>query len=312
MIVDVSILKSCHIHGKSKTIPGIDSLCNFNRIYLGYTMKTTHIIIIAVVAIVIMFSLIIGFGMMGMISAGNIGVIEIESVIVSSKYIVDDLKVFKDDPAIKAVIIRVDSPGGVVAASWEIYDEIRKVQEKKKVVVSMGTVAASGGYHISLPADVIVANPATLTGSIGVIMEFPIIEDLLKKIGVDFQIVKSKEYKDIGSPHRRMTEDEKALLKDVVLDVYDQFVETVVQHRHLPKDTVLKYADGRIFTGRQAYELGLVDTLGSFEDAVKIAGDLVGIDEPKLIYPPQRLSFIDLLIRPVERLLVPRIQYLWR
>jgi protease-4 len=275
-------------------------------------MKTTHIIVIAVVTIVIIFGLIIGFGMVGMISSGDIGVIEIESVIVSSKYIVNDLKAFKDDPSIKAVIIRVDSPGGIVAASWEIYDEIQKVQEKKKVVVSMGTVAASGGYHISLPADVIVANPATLTGSIGVIMEFPIIEDLLKKIGVDFQIVKSKEYKDIGSPHRKMTEDEKELLKDVVLDVYDQFVETVVKHRNLPKDTVLKYADGRIFTGRQAYELGLVDTLGSFEDAIKIAGDLVGIDEPKLIYPPQRLSFVDLLIRPMEKLLFPRMQYLWR
>lgn len=275
-------------------------------------MKTTHIIIIAVVTVVIVIGLTIGLGMKGIMSSGNIGVIEIESVIISSKYIVDDLKAFKDDPSIQAVIIRVDSPGGIVAASWEIYDEIQKLEEKKKVVVSMGTVAASGGYHISLPADVIVANPATLTGSIGVIMEFPIIEELLKKIGVDFQIVKSKEYKDIGSPHRRMTEEEKELLKDVVLDVYDQFVEAVVKHRNLPKDTVLKYADGRIFTGRQAYQLGLVDTLGSFEDAVKIAGDLVGIDEPELIYPPQRLSFVDLLIRPMEKLLSPRIQYLWR
>jgi protease-4 len=293
-------------------VTGIDSTVDFDTIYPGRAMKTKHIIIIAIVTVVIIFGLIVGFGMMGMMPSGDIGVIEIESVIVSSKYIVDDLKAFEDDPSIKAVIIRVDSPGGIVAASWEIYEEIEKLEEKKKVVVSMGTVAASGGYHVSLPADVIVANPATLTGSIGAIMEFPIIEDLLKKIGVDFQVVKSKEYKDIGSPHRRMTDEEKELLKDVVLDVYDQFVEAVVKHRNLPKDTVLKYADGRIFTGRQAYELGLVDTLGSFEDAVKIAGDLVGIDKPSLVYPPQRLSLVDLLIRPMEKLLVPRIQYLWR
>jgi protease-4 len=275
-------------------------------------MKTKHIIIIAVVTVVIVFGLIVGFGMRGIMSSGNIGVIEIESVIVSSKYIVEDLKAFKDNPSIHAVIIRVDSPGGIVAASWEIYDEIQKLEEKKKVVVSMGTVAASGGYHVSLPADVIVANPATLTGSIGVIMEFPIVEDLFKKIGVDFQVVKSKEYKDIGSPYRKMTEEEKELLKGVVLDVYDQFVEAVVKHRNLPKDTVLKYADGRVFTGRQAYQLGFVDTLGSFEDAVKIAGDLVGIEEPELIYPPQRLSFIDMLVRPAEKLFFPRMQYLWR
>jgi protease-4 len=275
-------------------------------------MKTKHIIIIAAVTVVIVFGLIVGFGMRGIMSSGNIGVIEIESVIVSSKYIVEDLKAFKDNPSIHAVIIRVDSPGGIVAASWEIYDEIQKLEEKKKVVVSMGTVAASGGYHVSLPADVIVANPATLTGSIGVIMEFPIVEDLFKKIGVDFQVVKSKEYKDIGSPYRKMTEEEKELLKGVVLDVYDQFVEAVVKHRNLPKDTVLKYADGRVFTGRQAYQLGFVDTLGSFEDAVKIAGDLVGIEEPELIYPPQRLSFIDMLVRPAEKLFFPRMQYLWR
>lgn len=275
-------------------------------------MKPTHIIIIVAAALAVFFGLIIGFGMKGFGSAGDIGVIEIDHFISFSKYIVKDLKNFREDPSIKAVIIRVDSPGGIVASSWEIYDGIKRLKEEKKVVVSMGTVAASGGYHVSLPADVIVANPSTLTGSIGVIMEFPIIQELLKKLGVDFEIIKSKEFKDIGSPHRRMTDKEKKLLQDVVLDVYDQFVEVVVEHRNLPKDSVLKLADGRIFTGRQAKEAGLVDTLGSFEDAIKIAGDLVGIEEPHLVYPPQRLSFIDLLIRPMEKLLLPRIAYLWK
>lgn len=276
-------------------------------------MKTTHIIIIAVISVVIFLSVIMFLGIKSFVPSGNIGVIEIENIITSSKFIVKDLKAFREDPSIQAVVIRVDSPGGIVAASWEIYDEIKKLKESKKIVVSMGTMAASGGYHISLPADIIVANPATITGSIGVIMEFPIFEELLRKLGINFQIIKSREYKDIGSPHRQMTDKEKELLKDVVLDVYDQFVEVVAQHRNLPMDSVLKFADGRIFSGRQAYKLGLVDTLGSFEDAVKIAGDMVGIEKPYLVYPPQRLSFIDLLIRPVEKLLLfPRIQYLWR
>ncbi len=143
-------------------------------------------------------------------------------------------------------------------------------------------------------------------------MQFPVIEELLKKIGIDFAVVKSQDYKDIGSPYRRMGDEEEKLLQEVVLDVYDQFFNATVEHRHLPKDSVLKFADGRILTGRQAKEIGLIDTLGSFEDAVEIAGDLVGIEKPRLIYSPKRFSFVDMFIKPMETLMMPKLQFLWR
>ncbi|UCG93370.1 MAG: signal peptide peptidase SppA [candidate division WOR-3 bacterium] len=275
-------------------------------------MKRLHIIIIVGVVIAVIIGLSIGLGMRGFTPSGSIGVIEIENMILSSKIIVKDLKNFADDPAISAVIMRINSPGGVAAATQEIYREVKKLQEKKKVIVSMGVVAASGGYYVALPADVIVANPSTITGSIGVIMQFPVIEELLKKIGIDFTVIKSKDYKDIGSPYRRMGDKEEELLQDVVLDVYDQFFNATVEHRNLPKDSVLKFADGRILTGRQAKEIGLIDTLGSFEDAVEIAGDLVGIEKPRLIYPPKRFSFVDMFIKPMETLMMPKLQFLWR
>ena len=275
-------------------------------------MKTIHIVIIVVVAVAILIGLIIGLGMKGMSYGGNIGVIEIENLITSSKYIVRDLKNFEDDPTIKAILIRVDSPGGGVAASQEIFQQVAKVAESKKVIVSMGAVAASGGYYISLPADVIVANPGTITGSIGVIMEFPVLKELLDKIGIEFEVIKSREYKDIGSRFRKMSKTEKELLKDVVVDVYEQFVEATAEFRDLSEDSVLKYADGRILTGRQAVDIGLIDTLGSFEEAVVIAGDMAGIKDPILVYPPRRMSFIDFFIEPVERMLTPRLSFLWR
>jgi protease-4 len=275
-------------------------------------MKTIHIVIIVVVAVAILIGLIIGFGMKAVNYGGNIGVIEIENVITSSKYIVRELKNFGEDPSIKAVLIRVDSPGGGVAASQEIYQQVKKVKAHKKVVVSMGAVAASGGYYVSLPADIIVANPGTITGSIGVIMEFPVLKDLLDKIGIEFEVIKSKEHKDIGSPFRKMNITERELLHDVVIDVYNQFVEATVKARSLPEDSVLKYADGRILTGRQALEVGLIDTLGSFEDAVAIIGELAGIKSPMLVYPPKRMSFIDFFIEPVERMLTPKLSFLWR
>lgn len=277
-------------------------------------MKKIHIIIIvvAVLVVVVVVGLVVGLSMKGYIPSGNIGVIEVEDIIYSSKTIVKDLKNFKDDPSIQAILVRVDSPGGGVAASQEIYEEIKKVKESKKVVVSMGAVAASGGYYISLPADIIVANPGTITGSIGVIMEFAILDELLKKLGINFEVIKSKEHKDIGSPFRKMSEKERKLLQDVVSDVYDQFVDATRENRGLSKDSVLKFADGRILTGRQARERGLIDTLGSFEDAVKIIGDLVGIEKPNLVYPPKRFSLIQLFTEPVEKILMPKIEYLWR
>lgn len=279
-------------------------------------MKKKYIIILGVVAGAITLGLLVGLAMRAMkqegLYGGQIGVIEVYDVIASSKYITEDIKEFRENPSIKAILLRIDSPGGGVAASQEIYEELRKTRETKKIVASMGAVAASGGYYIALPADVIVANPGTITGSIGVIMEFPVFKELLDKIGIEFEVVKSRDHKDIGSPFRKIDKEERDLLQDVILDVYDQFISATIEARGLARDSVLKYADGRIFTGRQARNLGFVDTLGTFYDAVDIAGNLVGIEDPLLVYPHRPMSFIDYLTEPVENLLKPSLQFRWR
>lgn len=277
-------------------------------------MKKTHIIIIVVIAVAVILGLIIGLGSRSatFVSSGSIGVIEIEGIITTSKRVVQDIKNFTENPDISGILVRVDSPGGGVAASQEIYEEIKKAKLQKKVVVSMGALAASGGYYVSLPADLIVANPGTITGSIGVIMQFPVFEELMRKIGIDYEVIKSKEHKDIGSPFRKMNEKDRKILQDVVTDVYDQFVLATCDARGLPRDSVVKFADGRIITGNQAKQLGLVDTLGTFEDAVKILGDMLGIQKPNLIYPPKRFSLIEMFTEPMEKIFIPKILYLWQ
>lgn len=274
-------------------------------------MQTKYIIIIAVI-IVVVLGVIFGVSMRLQPYGGNVGVVEINNIIYTSKNTVKDLKAFGDDPSIKAVVLRINSPGGIVAASQEIYDMVKRVHEKKPVISSMESVAASGAYYIALPSDVIVANSGTVTGSIGVIMEWPVLEKLLQKIGVEFEVIKSKEHKDIGSTYRRLTDQEKQLMQDLVTDVYDQFVTVTAEHRGMSIDSVSRYADGRVFTGRQAKKLGFVDTLGSFEDAVGIAGDLIGVPKPSLVYPPKRLSLIDIFITPMEHVMLPKLFFLWR
>lgn len=235
----------------------------------------------------------------GLPFGNRIGVIPIRGFIADSKSVVDQLKKYRKDDRVKAIILRIDSPGGGTAASQEIYREVQRTVSKKKVVVSMGNVAASGGYYVALAADKIVANPATLTGSIGVILDLPNFKELLKKIGVSRETVKSGTYKDIGSPVRAMTPEERRLLQEVIDNVYHQFVEVVVKGRRLTREQVEKIADGRIFTGEQAKRLGLIDELGSFEDAVDLTKKMVGLSgEVKLIYPEKkRFSFWDLIFR---------------
>ncbi|MGD9379694.1 MAG: S49 family peptidase, partial [candidate division WOR-3 bacterium] len=155
-------------------------------------MKTKHMILIAV-TIVVVLGIIFGVSMRGQAFGGNVGVVEINNIIFFSKGIIEDIKLFGDDPSVKAIILRINSPGGVVAASQEVYDVVKRQQENKPIIASMESVAASGAYYISLPCDVIVANPGTITGSIGVIMEWPVFEELFKKIGIEYEVVKSKE-----------------------------------------------------------------------------------------------------------------------
>jgi protease-4 len=215
----------------------------------------------------------------------KVGVIEMTGVIISATEILEDLRDFREDSAIKAIVLRIDSPGGSVAPSQEIHEAVKKTAEIKPVVVSMGSVAASGGYYIAVAGQQIVANPGTMTGSIGVIMEFANYEELLKKIGWQNIVVKSGRFKDIGSPNRPMSDADRQLLQTMIDDVQSQFVSAVAQGRNLSLEKVKEVADGRIMTGRQALAAGLVDKLGGLETAIDLAAELAGIDDPKVVYP---------------------------
>ena len=219
----------------------------------------------------------------------KVGVVRIEGVITDSREIIEQIDEFADDDGIRAVVLRIDSPGGGVAASQEIYRAVRQLQLKKKVIVSMGSVAASGGYLIAAAADRIVANPGTVTGSISAVMHFADVQELMKKVGVRSSVIKSGKFKDIGSPVRDMTAEEKQLIQGIVDDIYDQFVRTISEDRKIPLEKILSLADGRIFSGRQALHLKLVDELGGLQNAVLLAGRLAGIEgKPAVVYAEKK------------------------
>ena len=227
----------------------------------------------------------------------RVAVIPLSGLISDSEPVIEQLKKFGKDDSVKAIVLRIDSPGGGVGPSQEIYEEVKKVRAKKPVLASMGALAASGGYYIACAAQRVYANPGTMTGSIGVIMPFMNVKDLVEKIGVKGMTVKSGTFKDIGSPLRDMTPLERELLQGVVDNVHLQFVNAVADGRNLDRQDVLQIADGRIFTGEQAKELGLVDVLGNLEDAISDAGKLGKISgEPKVVTPPKKkISFLELL-----------------
>ncbi len=219
----------------------------------------------------------------------KIGVVKIEGILRNSKDTIRQLDKYEKDGSVKAVVLRVNSPGGAVVPSQEIYDKILQLKKSKKVVVSMGSVAASGGYYVACAADRIIANPGTITGSIGVIIQFSQIEDLLKKIGLKSTVVKAGRYKDVGSPVRDMTPDERSLIQGVIDDIHNQFIEVVLLNRNIPRKKVEDIANARIFTGRQALKIGLVDDLGNMEYAIDVASDLAGIEgEAEVIYPEKK------------------------
>ncbi len=236
-------------------------------------------------------------------SGDKIAVVEIKGVILDSEEIVRQLKKFHEDRSIQAILLRIDSPGGGVAASQEIYEEVRKIRETGKiVVVSMSSLAASGGYYVACGANKIVANRGTLTGSIGVISQFMQFDSLMGKIGITMNTIKSGKMKDAGNPFRRMTADDKEYFQSLMDDVHKQFIGVVEDEREIEHDTLVKYADGRVFTGEQALELGLVDTLGTFEDAVGIAAELAGISgEPSIVKEAKKkTTLFDLLMNDAE------------
>ncbi len=251
----------------------------------------------------------------------KIGVVEVFGVIADSRQVIEQLHDFRDNDHIKAIVLRVDSPGGGVGPSQEIHDEVKLIDLKKPVVVSMGSVAASGGYYIASSAREIVANPGTITGSIGVIMEFANFKEVLDKIGLSSVVVKSGEYKDIGSPSREMTETEREILQNLIDDVHSQFVASVAEGRGLGEEAVRQLADGRIFSGKRAMEMGLVDRMGNLEVAIKRAAELAGVEgEPSVVYPPgNKPKFIDLFIEEtlntiqfaLQKQRTIGLQYLW-
>jgi protease-4 len=229
----------------------------------------------------------------------KVGIVKVEGFIGDTRDVVEQLNQFGKDDAIKAVVLRIDSPGGGVASSQEIYAAVTDLKKKKKVITSMGSLAASGGYMVACATDKIVANPGTMTGSISAVMHFANVEELLKKLGLKASAVKSGKFKDIGSPVREMTAEERALLQELVDDIYDQFLDMVARDRNIPKENLRKIADGRIFTGRQAQKLGLVDYLGDMGYAVTLAGEMSGIKgKPEVVYPKKKGSrFWDYLFR---------------
>jgi protease-4 len=252
----------------------------------------------------------------------KIGILPIEGTITESDTLVAQLVEFRKDRRIKAIILRVDSPGGSVGPSQEIYREIRRTIETKKVVASLGGVAASGGYYVACAANKIVANPGTLSGSIGVIMEFVEAEELLKKIGVSVEVLKTGEFKDVGSFNRKLTERDREMIRSLVFDVQRQFVDAVAQGRNLPVEKVREIADGRVLSGAQCKDLGLVDQLGNFEDAVDLAKTLTGIKgEVTLVYPKKpRARWWNLFLqntsqavaRAIRDALMVRLEYRWQ
>jgi len=218
----------------------------------------------------------------------KVGVIEISGVIADSREILEQIKAFAENDAVKSIVLRIDSPGGAVGPSQEIYREIRKTIEAKPVIASMGTLAASGGYYVAAATNGIMASPGTITGSIGVILGYTNFEALFEKIGLTPVVIKSGEYKDIGSPVRKMTASEEKLLQEFSDNVHTQFIEDVAEGRNMPVEKVRGIADGRIFSGETAQTLGLVDRLGNLADAIEWAGRMGGIEgKISSVYPPE-------------------------
>jgi len=228
-------------------------------------------------------------------SGDKIAVVDINDVIFSSEKTVEQIKNYREDKSIKAIILRINSPGGGVAASQEIYEEVKRTRDSGKIiVVSMGSIAASGGYYISCGANLIVANPGSLTGSIGVIMQFINFKDLAEKLGIKETTIKSGDLKDSGNPFRDVNNKDSVYFQDIIDNTFTQFTEVVAKERKMNLDTLMKYANGRVFTGLQAKEYGLVDSLGTFEDAIRITAGIAGIEgEPRIIREKKRISIFE-------------------
>jgi protease-4 len=255
-------------------------------------------IVLIIIAVIFVFVIIVPIVVsISRDSMGKIGVIEIEGTIADTKDAMEDVVKFKEDNGISGVILRINSPGGAVGPTQEIFSEIKKLKKVKKVYVSMGSVCASGGYYIASTGDKVFANPSTITGSIGVIMQQTVVEDLMKKIGVEANTIKTGPLKDTGTPFRKMRDDERKYLQGVIDSIYEQFVNDVAEGRKIPIEKVKQLADGRIYTGLQAKEAGLVDNIGTFYDVVDDMQKVLNIKgKPSLVYGKKPFSLLKWLI----------------
>jgi protease-4 len=269
------------------------------------------LLVVGVVSFLLIFGLAGKAGMGGVFSGEDrVGIVLVRGILSDARETISQIDEFANDDRVRAVVLRVESPGGGVVAAQEIYERIRKLRATKTVVASLGSIAASGGYYIACAAERIVANPGTVTGSIGVILQFPQFEQLFRKVGIGTTTVKSGAYKDMGSPFRGVTPAEREFLQGVTDDIYSQFVSVVLTSRNLPPEKTAEIAEGKIFTGKQAQAMGLVDDLGGETDAVEIAARIAGMEgKPMVVYARQkRTGVLRYLLEESARFLAEEFQ----
>ncbi len=224
----------------------------------------------------------------------SIGVVQLNGVILDSEIIIKKLRILERDPLVKGIVIHINSPGGAVAPSQEIFSEILRIRQHRKIYASIASTAASGGYYVAIGADKIFANPGSMVGSIGAIIQTFNFEELLNKIGIKSEVIKSGKNKDMGSIFRQIETEERKLLESVIYDTHDQFVTAIAANRPMELDQVKSIADGRVFTGRQAKQIGLVDKLASFRETTEELRKDLGIkEEMALIYAPDKEKLIQ-------------------
>ncbi len=271
--------------------------------------------------VILSFVLYLSFGKPGMPSEKVVGIIPIDGLITDSSFVIQKLKDFRKNESVRAIVLHINSPGGAVAPSQEIWAEVLKTVKEKTVVASMSSVAASGGYYIASAADKIFANPGTITGSIGVIMTYTNVQELMDMVGLKPVVIKSGKHKDMASPFKEMSDDEEKIMNGVAETIHMQFIEAVADGREMKTSDVESLADGRIFTGETAREHGLVDFLGGMEEAVEWAGRSAGIEgEIQTVRArKKKFSFLDYFMDSLSAALLektadngPRALYLYR
>ncbi len=260
----------------------------------GHTGRKILLIVCIVIGVLFFVTIISGLFMGG---GPKIGVVEIEGTITDMKDVMSDIHRFAEDDSIRGVIVRINSPGGAVGPTQEAATELKKLKAKKKVYVSMGSVCASGGYYIAAVGEKLYANPSTITGSIGVIMQQTVVEDLMKKIGVQANTIKAGSMKDVGNPFRKMTDYERKYLQDIIDSIHEQFIKDVAAGRKMNIDRARELSDGRIYTGLQAKDAGLIDAIGTFYDTVDAMKTTLGIKgKPELVYGKRPFSPLKWLV----------------